>query len=133
MKLGKKQELFSRLLGQLLVFIHAMGYQVRMGDVWARDDHEENKNLWEKFKRFLIKTIKPDTVFLKPRHSKGSVHPLKLAVDLNLFKDGKFLTKTEDHKLIGEYWKSLHDLCRWGGDFSRKDGNHYSLFHQGRK
>lgn len=103
MKLGKKQELFSLLLGQLLVFIHAMGYQVRMGDVWAREGHKENSN-----------------------------HYIKLAVDINLFKDGNFLTKTEDHELIGAYWKTLHPLCRWGGDFSRPDGCHYSLFHQGR-
>jgi len=54
-----------------------------------------------------------------------------LAVDLELFKDGAYLTKTEDHKALGEYWKTLHELCRWGGDFD--DGNHYSLTHGGMK
>jgi hypothetical protein len=60
-----------------------------------------------------------------------SVHKLKLANDINLFKDGMYLTKTEDHKVFGEYWESLHPLCRWGGRWN--DGNHYSLEHEGKK
>lgn len=60
-----------------------------------------------------------------------SLHLIGLAVDLNLFKDGVWLTKTEDHKPLGEYWKSLRPGNRWGGDF--KDGNHYSVEHEGVK
>jgi hypothetical protein len=62
---------------------------------------------------------------------KNSLHGDRLAVDVNLFKDGKWLQKTEDHKPLGEYWESLHPLCRWGGRFN--DGNHYSIEYQGRK
>ena len=51
----------------------------------------------------------------------------------NLFKDGKFLTSSEDHRTLGEFWKTLHPDCCWGGDFSRPDGNHYSMEWQGRK
>lgn len=108
MRLGEKQELFSRLYSQHIVWLNAQGYEVRMGDVFAHDGHKENSN-----------------------------HYLKLAGDINLFKDGKFLTKTEEHRESGEKWKSRHPLCRWGGDFSKvtrkKDGNHYSLIHRGRK
>ena len=64
---------------------------------------------------------------------------MKLAIDLDLFKDGEgfemgckvYLTKTEDHRKLGEFWESLHPLCRWGGRFG--DGNHYSLEHGGVK
>jgi hypothetical protein len=52
-----------------------------------------------------------------------------LAIDLNLFKDGNFLSATEDHKELGEWWEEQHELCRWGGRFSNADGNHYSLVH----
>ena len=102
--LGEKQELFSYLLGLLILKAYALGFKVRMGDVLA----------------------KPGT------HKENSNHYIKLAADLNLFLNNKYLDKTEDHKQLGDYWKSLHHLCRWGGDFSNPDGNHYSLLHIGR-
>lgn len=61
-------------------------------------------------------------------HAK-SCHKLRLAIDLNLFKDGKFLEGTEAHKPLGEYWESQGGT--WGGRF--QDGNHYSLEHEGMK
>lgn len=58
-----------------------------------------------------------------------SCHKLRLAIDLNLFKDGVFLQTTEDHKSLGEWWESQGGT--WGGRFS--DANHYSLEHEGMK
>lgn len=110
--LGKKQELFSFLLAMLLMKAYARGFRVRMGDVFDSDGDGG--------------------------HMTGSVHELKLAADLNLFRAGKYLTRSEDHTELGDYWKKLHPLCRWGGDFKdakgkpRPDGNHYSLTHAGR-
>ena len=46
----------------------------------------------------------------------------RLAFDLNAFKRGKFLTKTEDHAELGEFWESIGGS--WGGRW--EDGNHYS-------
>lgn len=60
-------------------------------------------------------------------HIKNSFHYKGLAQDINLFYNGEYCSKTEDHEKFGNYWKSLHPLCTWGGDFKRKDGNHYSL------
>lgn len=59
----------------------------------------------------------------------NSLHKQRLAVDFNLFRDGQYLTGTEDHGPLGECWVSLGGS--WGGRF--KDGNHYSLEHEGRK
>lgn len=56
-----------------------------------------------------------------------SLHKKRLAIDLNLFRDGKYLTDTEDHQPLGEYWESIGGS--WGGRF--EDGNHYSLAHEG--
>ena len=64
------------------------------------------------------------------RGIKNSLHTMRLAIDINLFKDGFYLPGTEDHKLFGEWWEKQHELCRWGGRF--KDGNHYSVEHMGR-
>lgn len=64
--------------------------------------------------------------------SANSVHKLRLAVDLNLFVDGEFRADTEAHRPLGNYWKQLHPLARWGGDFSKPDGNHYSFEYWGK-
>lgn len=62
------------------------------------------------------------------------LHGKSLAIDLNLFKQGAYLTKTEDHAFLGAFWKSLDPLNCWGGDFkTNPDGNHYSLTHGGLK
>ncbi|MGL5648812.1 MAG: M15 family metallopeptidase [Clostridium sp.] len=61
----------------------------------------------------------------------SSNHKQRLAVDFNLFKGGKFLTSTEDHRPLGEFWESIGGS--WGGRFSSPDGNHYSIEHNGVK
>jgi len=62
----------------------------------------------------------------------NSLHLVGLAADLLLYQDGKYLTATVDHKLLGEYWESLGPDYRWGGRFTKPDGNHYSIAHEGR-
>ena len=59
-----------------------------------------------------------------------SAHKQRLAIDLNLFLDGEYLTSTEAHRPFGEYWKSIDPENHvWGGDFD--DGNHYSFRYNG--
>ncbi len=112
MKLGKKQELFTRLEARLLAKALEMGFDVRGGDAFR--DPRVHGAYGEK----------------KGYGKRWSMHKLKLARDLNLFKDGKYLDETDDHRELGEWWEEQHELCRWGGRF--KDGNHYSLSHDGR-
>ena len=61
--------------------------------------------------------------------AKNSLHRKRLAVDLNLFKNGRWLKTTAAHRPLGEYWESIGGT--WGGRFD--DGNHYSLTHGGVK
>jgi hypothetical protein len=61
---------------------------------------------------------------------RNSLHCKRLAVDLNLFKDGVFLTDEEDHRQFGEWWEELDPRNRWGGRF--KDGCHYSMTDDGK-
>lgn len=57
-----------------------------------------------------------------------SVHLDGLAIDLNLYRaDGTYIVDGTGHTELGAYWKTLQpDFC-WGGDFSKRDFNHYSL------
>lgn len=103
MKLREKQSLFVRLVGLLIAEAYERGYELTFGE----------------------------TVRDRAKAKSYSLHPDRLAIDLNLFKDGQYLTSTEAHRELGEWWEQLHPLCRWGGRFN--DGNHYSLEHEGRK
>jgi hypothetical protein len=106
-KLGERQRLLTRLLPRLLDKAHELGFEVTLGDGF-RDPR----------------------VFGMPGEQKGygamwSGHKLRIAIDLNIFRDGNYLTATEDHKPLGEFWESLHPECRWGGRY--QDGNHYEV------
>lgn len=106
MSLGSDQREFTRMLQLLLEFLHDNGYEATLGDAY-RD-----------------KRVHGDYgVRVGYGHSR-SFHKKRLAIDLNLFKDGKYLTDTEDHRPLGMFWKSIGGT--WGGDFKKKDGNHYS-------
>ena len=103
--LGQKQERFSRYVVLLLIRAHELGLEVRLGHALRCRDCGVGR--------------------------KTSLHKSKLAIDLNLTKDGIYLTSTKDHRELGEFWESISDDCSWGGRFS--DGNHYSLTHNGRR
>lgn len=111
MTLGEKQRLFSEHVALLILQAVRMGYQVTWGEAWRP----------------------PETAELYAKQGRGikrSLHQDRLAVDLNLFKDGQYLQDTSAHQPLGEWWEKQHELARWGGRF--KDGNHYSFEHEGR-
>lgn len=104
--LRQKQSLFILLFGHLIAWAYDQGYELTFGDAYDTDGDGG--------------------------HMKGTVHNLRLAVDVNLFRGGMFLDGSESHFEMGNYWLSLHPLCRWGGKFLHPDGNHYSLTHEGK-
>lgn len=112
MTLRQKQSLFIRLLAELIDFAYEEGYELTGGELWRSS--------------FEAKRLADSGIGIK-----NSLHCDRLAIDLNLFKNGKFLPNTDDHLILGMFWESLHPDCRWGGHFS--DGNHYSITDSGRK
>lgn len=58
-----------------------------------------------------------------------SMHKRGMAIDLNLYLDGVYLTETSDHHQFGMYWEALDLKNRWGGRYG--DGNHYERLPQG--
>ena len=111
--LGQKQRRFARMVPRLIDCIYAAGYECTFGDAY-RDPRVHGEM----------------GVKVGYGHSKSG-HKLRIALDLNLFKDGVFLSDTESHRQFGEWWKKQAPDARWGGDFA--DGNHYSLEHEGVK
>ena len=111
MTLGEKQRQFAKLIPRLIDKAHELGFEVTLGDAY-RDPRLHGE--------FGVK---------KGYSASRSCHKLRLAIDLNLFKDGKYLPDSESHKPLGEWWESQGGC--WGGRF--KDGNHYSFEHDGAK
>ena len=111
MTLGQKQRKFTLMIAQLIQWAYEQGYELTVGDAYR--DPRLHGQVGEK----------------KGYGAASSCHKLRLAVDLNLFKEGAFLTTTEAHTPLGEKWESMGGT--WGGRF--QDGNHYSLEHEGKK
>lgn len=126
MNLGKKQELFMRLLPLLINKAHQLGFEIRGGDLFR--DSRIHGVFGVGITQHVEKILNLIGVNFGYGH-KSSCHKLKLAVDLNLTKDGKLITKTSGHKVLGDWWEKQHLDCRWGGRFN--DGNHYSMTHWG--
>lgn len=115
MGLGDKQRMFVMLVGKLIDYAYKAGYELTFGDAY-RDPRLARLNAQQGI------------------GIKNSLHGMRLAVDFNLFKDGVYLPKSEDYRLLGEYWESLDPLCCWGGRFKpMADGNHFSLTEGGIK
>jgi len=103
MSLGNKQRQLTKMIAELILWAYDEGYEITLGHALRCQDC--------------------------PVGRKTSLHKSKLAIDLNLFKDGKYLTTTDDHRPLGEKWEAMGGS--WGGRFN--DGNHYSIAHQGRR
>jgi hypothetical protein len=116
MTLRQKQSAFAKLVARLIWHAEEIGFEVTFGEAYRSP--AEAKRLHE----LGIGTL-------------NSLHISRLAIDLNLFKDGIYLSSTESHRPLGEWWESQSippDItCHWGGRFN--DGNHYSIGHAGRK
>jgi len=113
MTLGQLQKKFARQIPVLLNKAFELGFEITLGDTY-RD-----------------KRAFGDVGEVGPYGAPYSCHKSRLAIDLNLFRDGEFLQTTEDHRVLGEWWEAQHELNCWGGRFN--DGNHYSMTWQGRK
>ncbi|EBR0084948.1 M15 family peptidase [Salmonella enterica subsp. enterica] len=112
MTLSEKQSLFTVMIGQLILFADQHGLRLTFGEAYRTPEQA------------ALNTKKGSGI-------KNSLHTQRLAVDFNLFINGQYKTDSRDYLPLGEYWESLGGA--WGGRFSKPDGNHFSLEHNGVK
>ena len=95
------QSKYAQLVGKLINFAYAQGYELTIGDAWRPD---------------------------RKGHVPDSYHYIRLAIDLNLFVNGNWIENySPEWQILGDYWKSLDPECTWGGDFKKKkDYDHFS-------
>lgn len=107
MTLLEQQILFAEHVAMLIDYIYNCKYFCTLGDAYRSPEAAE--------------------IYAKQgKGIKNSLHCKRLAIDLNLISpDGKYLTETKDYEKFGVFWESLDPLNRWGGRFSKPDGNHF--------
>lgn len=103
------QEEFAQSAAKLIQKAPEFGYTVTLGEAWRSPQQAQ----WD------------------ADHGTGvshSLHTSRLAIDLNFFRAGVYVTDGLSLADIGTWWKSLGPAYRWGGDFThRVDGGHFSL------
>ena len=105
MTIGEAQRKFTLMIGKLILKAYELGYELTLGEGYDDDG---------------------------VGHMKGSLHYVKLAQDLNLFKNGVWLDKGPEmekgHGMLHDYWDSIGGARRIS-----KDLNHYSYAWQGKR
>jgi hypothetical protein len=104
------QEQLAQDVAKLIVKAAELGYTVTLGEAWRT----------------------PEQALLNAQHGSGIAHSLhiyRLAIDLNFFKAGAWVTDGTKLADIGAWWESLSPMHRWGGRFTHipADGNHFSI------
>ena len=106
--LATLQQQFSQDAARLIAYAATQGFAVTLGEAWRS----------------------PEQAQWNAEHGSGianSLHCQRLAIDLNLFKDGVYLTGKDGYDVLGAWWKALGPGHCWGGDFTRADYDHYSI------
>ena len=99
MTLVRNQEKFTQDLVKLLNYLIQNDYTVRLGEVERTQAQQE--------------------IYIKQGKSKtnNSMHLKRCAADLHIFKNGEWLPSKQQLQSIGDYWQSLDEHNRWGGNF----------------
>jgi len=109
MLLSEHQIKFTHDVCRLLQFIWDCGYEVTFGEVYRTPEQQKIN-----YEKGLSKTL-------------NSMHLKRLAVDLNFYKDGKYVPGEKIPRATALYWKSLSTLNRAGQDWGW-DAGHFERF-----
>ena len=100
MSLRAKQSEFARLVPRLIDKAFELGYEVTLGDAYR--DPRVHGPMGSK----------------RSYSHPNSAHKVRLAIDLNLFKDGRYITDNEGAHHLASGGRRCTE-ARWGGDFRR--------------
>lgn len=112
--MSKLQEEFAQSAARLIQKAEEFGYDVTLGPAFRE----------------------PEQAAIDAAAGTGiqrSLHCERLAIDLNFFIKGQWVKDGEQLRDIGTWWKELGPSYRWGGDFKRSDGNHFSITPDGKR
>lgn len=110
--LRQRQETFALNVALLIHYIFEQGYTCTLGEAFRTKEQAE---IYAKNGKGVI----------------NSLHCKRLAIDLNLFKDGVYQDKSEQYDFAADYWLTLHPDNKAG--VVGGDGNHFSMSEESNK
>jgi len=126
--LGELQELFVELEVKWVKYVLGQGWSLRHSEGRIFQLGADGKGR----RAYSLRLGVPIRV-KDGGHMNNSAHYNGIGSDWVLLVGGIILKHgwEPQWKQAGDFWKSLHPLCRWGGDFG--DANHISLEYGGFK
>lgn len=99
MSLRNEQSKFAEDVGELISWCFFNGYEITFGE--ALRTKEQQKIYFDN----------------KKSNTMESNHLVKLAIDMNFFIKGELTYDKKDLQQVGDFWESLDEKNRWGGNF----------------
>lgn len=113
--MSENQRRFPLMVAELITFAYGNGYELTFGEAYRTEEQQ----------RLYVGSGRSKTI--------NSRHRDRLAIDLNLFRGGVYISDGALYRPLGEKWESIGG--RWGGrfgvergDFDKKvgwDANHF--------
>lgn len=103
MRLSEYQQIFSINVAKLILYAEEKGIRLTFGEAYRTREQQ----------LLYVQTGKSKTM--------NSNHLRRLAVDFNFFVKGRLTYDWEVVKILGDYWETLHEKNRWGGDWNKND------------
>ena len=103
-----RQQTFTTNVAKLILYINSKGYACTFGET--------------------LRTKEMAQIYA--RTGKGIVdsnHLYKLAVDLNLFKNGVYLSDAKEYRQFANYWLTLNPFNESGYFWKSVDANHFEM------
>lgn len=121
-KLSDYQWIFVQNKAKLIEFAARNGFKLTDGEAFRTEDQQ-----WLYMNGYTIE--KGKLIDGKKRSTTNkSNHLNRLAQDFNVFVNDELTYDPEKIRLLGSYWKKLHVLNRWGGDWMRlSDAGHFEM------
>lgn len=115
MSMSDHQWEFLKDVAKLIEFAEKNGFKLTGGELYRTTPQQ--------LMYFYGRTLKEvgGTVELvddrRKSHTMQSNHQRRLAIDVNIFKNGKLTYEKQELQAMGDYWESLSPHNRWGGNF----------------
>lgn len=95
-----QQNAFLKDVTILLQYAWSKGFVVTGGELYRTEDQQ----------RIYYETGRSRTM--------SSRHRKRLAIDLNFFLEGHLSMDKDTLQILGDFWESLNDRNRWGGNWT---------------
>ena len=104
----ERQQTFALNVAKLILYINVKGYRCTFGETLRT---KEMAQIYARTGRGVL----------------DSNHLYKLAVDLNLFKNGVYLTDAKEYKQFADYWLTLNPFNEAGYYWKSVDSQHFEM------